>query len=279
MKPPAASNLVSGVLIAVAALVATPRPARADDGPAAPIADSPGVPYLWDGGALPFFWAALGGQLAIGRWVSPRSTPLWFSASEGGRPRASWEVPNWTLQLGGAATVVAIAAAGDASRWYHAKGLAESFATSMLLTQVLKVTFGRHRPDWTPADTDPGQRESFPSGHATEAFAIATYAALYLHEHAFDGMRAPGAVVGVTEGLTYAALAAGASALALERGLHNRHFVSDILVGAAIGTVTSTVFFLYQEGRYRHSERGGHSFAVVPAATGEGAIVQVCGVF
>lgn len=139
--------------------------------------------------------------------------------------------------------------------------------------------FGRHRPDWTATDTSSDQLKSFPSGHATMAFGIATYAALYLHEHVFDRMRGPEAVVSVTEGLTYGAIAAGASALAFERGYHNRHFVSDIVVGAALGTTTSALLFHYQERRFRHHERGDHALALLPTATSEGASVELGGVF
>ncbi len=52
----------------------------------------------------------------------------------------------------------------------------------------------------------------------------------------------------------YAGLAGGATLIAAERVLHHRHHLSDVLVGAALGTLGASGFFLYQERRY-HAAR------------------------
>jgi membrane-associated phospholipid phosphatase len=246
-----------GIIVAVAAGAA---PATADDlgfagpqlaGEPAPTWEALLPPrYLWDGGAAPFVWGAITARLLLDRTVTARATPLGFSADEGGAARAAWEVPGWTVTAAGAAVAVAIGLGGDDARWFHAKGLAETLATGTLLTGALKLAFGRHRPDF---DGDPeagfgGGNRSFPSGHATEAFEIATYAALYLRDHRLARRRS-----GVTwwQGTTYAGVYAGAALIAAERVIHHRHHVSDVVAGAALGTATAAVFYGYQERRYR----------------------------
>ena len=271
------SRVVSAVLAAVAAIAGAPRAAHADEADEGEDegADPLDTSYLWDGGALPFFWGSLAADMALGRWGSPRQTPLLFSAGEGGQPKSSWEVPGWTLRAGAGTAGLAVALTGDDSKWYHVKGLAESMATVGLLTSALKLTFGRHRPDYTPGDTEPKVRKSFPSGHATDAFAIATYSALYLRRHVFESARDPGSVVAPVEALAYAGIAAGAAALSLERVYNKRHHVTDILAGAALGAATSIAFFLYQEHRFEHREPGAHARGHPPSGARDATILQL----
>ena len=283
-----ASIALASIALASIALasIASPRLAAAD----APAAEGSGtdsrlpeLSYLWDGGALPFFWGAAAGTFALNRLVEPRAEPLGFGADEGGTPPASWTLPDWPVLGTGVAVSLAMGLSGDAAGWYHAKGLAESLATGELITTSLKLAVGRHRPDWAPGDTGHSQHESFPSGHATKAFAIATYAALYLHEHVFDGVRGSKLFVGGVQGATYGALTVAATAVAFERVYHNRHHVSDVLAGGALGAAESTLFFLYQEHRFRHRDRGEPALAITPAiapvGAGTGAAVQLGGTF
>lgn len=253
------------------AFAASPRLAYADgaspDG-ASPAA-GPSASYLWDGGALALFWGALGAQVAIATWGSPRATPLWFDPAEGGAPRSSWEVPNWTLTLTGVGVGVAMVAGDDDARWYHAKGLAEALAFGGLVTGVVKKSFGRHRPDWSATSTDAGRDESFPSGHATEAFAIATYAALYLRYHAFARWRPAGSLAW-WEAAAYAGLFTGAAVLAGERVYHHRHYLSDVTVGALLGTAEAAAAYCYQDHRFHR-----RAPSVVPVVTPEAATVQL----
>ncbi|MDB4958008.1 MAG: hypothetical protein JWO36_5577 [Myxococcales bacterium] len=259
----------------VLALAGT-RQARADQIVATVTDDRPGLSYLWDGGALPFFWGALAAQEALSRYLTVRETPLGFSASEGGASPASWEVPSWTLTATGAAVGVAMIAGGDRSRWYHLKGLAETFAVGSVMTTLVKRTFGRHRPDWTPGSTDPSSNESFVSGHATNAFAIATYSALYLRYHVFDVWRRPGALPW-WEGVAYAGILGGASAFAAERVIHHRHHVSDAAMGSVLGSAEAAVFFLYQQRRFR--SRHEPAITITPVITETSASVRLEGTF
>ncbi len=264
----------SVVFVAAVAGAGASRAAHAD----AP-ADPREASYYWDGGALPLFWGALGAATALELWASPRATPLLFNADEGGERAAAWEVPGWTLEVGAVAAGLTIALAGDDSRWDHVKGLAESVVTAKLLTVTLKNTFGRRRPDSTAEDLDPDARRSFPSGHATNAFAIGTYSALYLREHVFDRARGRGSLVTPGEALTYVGIAAGATALSLERMYHNRHHAIDVLVGGAVGTATATAVFLYQEHRFHRRGRERDAPALMLHVAGDAPVLQIGGVF
>lgn len=258
----------------IVATAGAPRVAHAEEG------DDPlDVSYLWNGGALPFFWGALAGDAALGQWGSPRKTPLLFSADEGGLSPSSWEIPGWALRAGAGAVGLAIAIGGDDSRWYHVKGFAESMATVGFLTHALKLTFGRHRPYYTPDSIDSQERKSFPSGHSTNAFAIATYSALYLRSHVFGRARDAGTLVTAAEAFAYAGLAAGATALALERVFHNRHHVTDLIGGAVLGTATSVAFFFYQEYRYQHRESGASTRMLLPSVGSGATLLQLGTVF
>ena len=251
-------------------------PARAQDaadvaaGPTTP-SSSPGgglLPsYLWDGGALIFVWGALAASVAVDRWVSPPDAPVGFSASEGGGPVASWEVPDWVVPAGGGALAAAMLASGDPARWDHVKGLAQTLATGQLLTISLKVGFGRRRPDQAE-DPDAGfggGSRSFPSGHAGGAASLATYAALYLHRRVWAA-----APPRWWHGAVYAGLGGVAALAGAERVWHRRHHVTDVLAGAALGTATATAFFFYQEQRARaEAARPRRSFLLAPALSAQ----------
>lgn len=98
----------------------------------------------------------------------------------------------------------------------------QSLWTAAVTTEGLKYVFGRTRP----ADTQNGHRwapfsekNAFPSGHATQSFAVATVVA---HEFG-DIPWVPWAAYGL------------AGAVSLSRVYDNRHWASDVFAGAAIG--------------------------------------------
>ncbi len=242
----------------------------------APTAERPGgvdLSYLVDGGAVPFFWGAMAGRLALDKWAKPRDTPLFFSESEGGAPKASWEVPGYAVTGLGVGLGLGMLAGGDDSRMYHIKGLGESLMTGCLVTGVIKTIVGRHRPDWTEDSTDSGRR-SFPSGHSTQAFAIATYAILYLRGHVFDTRRG-NSKMPWWELATYAGIGLGAATVAGERVFHNRHNLSDVAIGGLLGTVSSSLFYWYQDGRYQdHANKEAiKNLTITPTVTPTGAQV------
>jgi hypothetical protein len=92
--------------------------------------------------------------------------------------------------------------------------LLRSFAYSALVTGTIKYTVNRKRPG--------GGRLSFPSGHTTSAFSTVPAA---WHHTGWKG----GIPVTLLAGLT-----------AMGRMEDNRHYLSDVLVGAAIGYIVGS---------------------------------------
>jgi membrane-associated phospholipid phosphatase len=100
-------------------------------------------------------------------------------------------------------------------------GLAASIIASGLITPTLKYVVGRERPTTTPATLrfKPfSGNYSFPSGHATQAFAVATVIA----------EKYPTWWV---EGLVYGS----AALIGYARIEQNAHFASDVVAGSLIG--------------------------------------------
>jgi hypothetical protein len=102
-------------------------------------------------------------------------------------------------------------------------GLAASIIASGIITPVLKVTTGRSRPSRNQGYNNfhPFSGSlSFPSGHATQAFAVASVVSAH-----YDNLP----VKIVAYGL--------ASGVGLARTYYDAHFASDVVAGAIIGTL------------------------------------------
>ncbi len=95
----------------------------------------------------------------------------------------------------------------------HSLRAADSLITSTLITEALKTITHEKRPDGS-------DYKSFPSGHATAAFAVA---AMQAHFHPDQAI------------FWYL----GATAISVSRVKLHRHHVRDVLAGAAIGITTS----------------------------------------
>lgn len=95
----------------------------------------------------------------------------------------------------------------------HAARTADSVFTSTLLTELLKHVVREKRPHSE-------DRTSFPSGHATAAFAVATMESQYHPKQAL---------------LWYG----GATLIGVSRVQLHRHFTHDVIAGAAVGYFTS----------------------------------------
>lgn len=140
---------------------------------------------------------------------------------------------NGWVQVGGAFGVYVIGRASDHPRLgLLGADLVRSQIINTAITQGLKVAVNRQRPD--------GTSHSFPSGHASASFATATVV-----------QRNFGWKVGVP---AYAVAAFVGSSRLQE----NRHYLSDVLFGAAVGIVS---------GRTTTIGRGHATFAVAPVAT------------
>ena len=121
-----------------------------------------------------------------------------------------------------------------------------SVVTAGLATGALKEITGRFRPDNT---TDQyvfrpfSNHDAFPSGHATIAFALATSLSAEIHR--------PWAT---------ALLVAGATGTAWSRLNDHKHWLSDVVAGAAVGVTAANVM----EGRWRIFGLGPPEFLISP---------------
>jgi membrane-associated phospholipid phosphatase len=133
----------------------------------------------------------------------------------------------------GLRTIESIGAAGVTS--YIIKGFvgrARPFVTSDTNSHDFKAGRGFHEDDYT----------SFPSGHVTVAFAAATTASeeiSYLWPHASH--------------LWTPALYTVASLVGVARVYENKHWASDVIAGAAVGTLVSRIVVRYQRAHPRNA--------------------------
>lgn len=106
----------------------------------------------------------------------------------------------------------------------------ESFALSSLVTRIPKTLIGRERPDNWMGDgpytfNGPFHGTSFPSGHTTASFAVASVIATQYR----DSKWIPVAAYSV------AALAG------ISRIYDNRHWLTDVIGGAVVGTLVGNL--------------------------------------
>jgi membrane-associated phospholipid phosphatase len=113
---------------------------------------------------------------------------------------------------------------------------AESIILAEFLTNGIKHVAGRARPSQNPGDPwdftalggfEDDEHRSFPSGHSTAAFAFAAAASTELGERWPEHRVAVGTV-----------LFSGATLVGLSRMYNNRHWASDVAMGAAVGSFT-----------------------------------------
>lgn len=128
----------------------------------------------------------------------------------------------------------------------------ESIGAAGLTTLVIKGFTGRARPfvtnDTNPRDYKAGRGfhddnySSFPSGHVTTAFAAASAASQeisYLWPHASH--------------LWTPVLFTSASLVGVARIYEDKHWASDVIAGAAVGTLVSRVIVRYQRAHPRNA--------------------------
>lgn len=117
-------------------------------------------------------------------------------------------------------------------------GLTSVILASGVITSVTKVVVGRARPrdNLGTAEFNPfGGDQSFPSGHTTHAFAIASVIANHYDE----------------TWITYSSYGV-ASLVGLARSYHGGHFASDILAGGIIGTMVGKSVVEYNKPMRAH---------------------------
>lgn len=264
------------------ALALAPLSAHADSG--APDDDPFDLEwsYLYDGGAVPFVFGAGAAAVSLYLFAEPRDTPWLFSASEGGEPRIDESIPDIAVAGMGALAGLGVAAWDRDARWFHTKGFVESFCTTAALTELSKGVVGRHRPRFDPALSDEADdRKSFFSGHASLTWSTVTYLGLYLRQHAFATRRGTAALAW-WEMPAYASLLAVGVYIPYTRVDEGYHHVSDVLVGASVGSATAALFYWWQQRRYERAAAGARregapSLTVMPLGAGRG--VQLVGTF
>ncbi len=147
----------------------------------------------------------------VNRWRPPRWLRLWMIAATRGGDGWLW----YAMGL-----VVAVAGGSERFRALGAAAIAVGFGIALFLK--LKSAFGRKRPCalepncW--ATLLPPDQFSFPSGHTITAFAVTAALGAY-----YPAM---------LPGLFFCAASVAASRILL-----GMHFLSDVIAGAALGTI------------------------------------------
>ncbi|TKC03913.1 phosphatase PAP2 family protein [Pedobacter frigoris] len=140
------------------------------------------------------------------------------------------------LQYAPAATVIALNSLGIKGKHSPARTFVSyAFSIGIMGAMVngIKYTSKVQRPD-------AASKNSFPSGHTASAFMNATV----LHKE-----------YGQYRHELYSVAGYGmATATALGRGLNNRHWVTDVLAGAAVGIVSTELGYLLAEQIFRGHE-------------------------
>ena len=127
--------------------------------------------------------------------------------------------------LGSASVVYAVGRIGDKPKVSHlGMDLIEALAMSEAVTQTLKYTVRRERPDGS-------SKNSFPSGHAADTFAFATALERHLN-------------------WKYSVLAyVFSSYVAISRLPANRHWLSDAVFGSAVGIIAGRTVTSHESER------------------------------
>lgn len=121
-----------------------------------------------------------------------------------------------------------------------------------VLTYSLKKITAVPRPDT-------GEPTSFPSGHTAQAFAAATFMAKeYGHKSIWYSIGAYTVATGV----------------GTMRVMNNRHWVSDVLVGAGVGILSTNLVYLTHQYKWGKKKRSGQTL-IVPSFDGQTGMVNV----
>jgi len=127
-------------------------------------------------------------------------------------------------------------------------GLTASIIAAGIITPVLKYAVGRVRPNTATSEFQfkPfSGNYSFPSGHVTQAFAVASVIAAH-----YDSWWVQGAAYGL------------AGLVGYSRVQQNAHFTSDVVAGAVIGAVVGRTIVR------RHSRSDPDEFTLAPFTDG-----------
>lgn len=161
--------------------------------------------------------------------------------------------------------LLAARAAGDVNEgWVDALIVAEAAGIAMDVNQIVKFAVGRQRPfvhygNWTDPNRtpDPDDNVSFYSGHTTFTFAVAAAAGTV---SSMRGYRSAPWVWGV--GMTLA------TATGYLRIAGDKHYLTDVLVGAGTGLAAGIALPRLLHPREESSSRGGPAAVITPFPLG-----------
>jgi membrane-associated phospholipid phosphatase len=182
----------------------------------------------------------LGAGLALA--AHPADTRVTHSASSSSAADATFDsgqmIGGGMLQIGAAVGAYAIGRVGGNTRLAMVgRDLVRAQVLDAILTQGIKFAVQRQRPD--------GSSYSFPSGHASTAFTTATVLQRYY------GWKVGAPAFGL------------AAYVGANRLTENRHYLSDVAFGAAIGVLA---------GRTSTLHLGGSRFVLGPAIGPNGGV-------
>lgn len=153
----------------------------------------------------------------VNRWRAPRWIRMWMLFATRGGDGWLWS-----------AIGIALLLSGDPQRFHAVEAGGAAVAAGILIFHKIKRAVGRTRP----RDIEPHcwacivtrDRFSFPSGHSTTAFAVAITLGSYYPE-------------------ALPLLLVLAANVAISRVIVGMHFLSDVLVGSAMGTLLGYIAF------------------------------------
>jgi membrane-associated phospholipid phosphatase len=168
---------------------------------------------------------------------------------------------------------------GNVNADHELLAFAEAYALTFGLTQATKLAVGRERPMYAlsrpgapPYDDD--ATLSFFSGHSSSSFVLAAFITRDLSDWLVSGPLAgrPQALRVVAGRIAPALVLYGAAGvIALSRIIDQRHYLSDVLAGTAVGIVTGNVIYAAHfdlEGRPRQRASVGPQARIVPIPGG-----------
>lgn len=134
--------------------------------------------------------------------------------------------------------------------------------TALLIKSELimaALTCSLKRITTVPRPDDPGAKTSFPSGHTAQAFATATFLSKeYGHKSIWYSIAA------------YSM----ATTVGAMRVMNNRHWVSDVLVGAGIGIFSTNLVYLTHQNKWGRNKREGQTI-VMPSFDGQTGMLSL----
>jgi membrane-associated phospholipid phosphatase len=130
--------------------------------------------------------------------------------------------------------------------YLHTRGILFSITSSLFLSQVVKTAVTRDRPCSAnyPIEKKSDSNKSFYSGHAAVSFSVATYTSLYSQHFIFTDNNTIDKISKILLSITSYSFASYVSYTRLK---DNKHFLSDVFIGAIAGTSVSALTYYFSE--------------------------------